>query len=81
MPRATHVTVKRYREDRPVGWKGWKLLIDSVVAVGTTYRATLVSPDGKRTYPCPTHFRKPIGCYRWGEKEIRLLNGDAARGL
>ena len=46
MPRATHTLVCRLSREKFVGGYGWELVIDEVSAVGTTYRATLVSPDG-----------------------------------
>lgn len=72
MPRATHVLVEPFREEKPVGMHGWALKIDKVTAVGLTYRAKLISPDG-RQYPCPTRFRRSARCYVWAKKALRGL--------
>ncbi len=81
MPRATEVLVEPHKEVRLDGlsWhvscNGWRLIIDRVTAVGCTYRAKLVSPEGV-SYPCPTSFRKPLRCYAWAKRELKLLRSQ-----
>ena len=76
MPRLTHVLVEPFREEKPVGMRGWTLKIDRVTSVGCTYRAKLISPDGLRQYPCPTHFRRSKRCYEWAKKALSRILRD-----
>jgi hypothetical protein len=71
MPRATEVLVEPYREEKFIGGYGWTLVIHRVTAVGITYRAKIISPEGV-AFQCPTHFRRHKNCYAWARKQVFL---------
>jgi hypothetical protein len=66
------VLVEPFRTDTFIGGHGWTIQIDRVSAVGITYRAKLISPDG-RMFQCPTQFRKSASCYKWAKAQLRRL--------